>query len=309
MIKAVRLQAGDTIGVIAPASPTADERREGARQALEALGFEVHMGESCFNKWGYLAGSDELRAADVNGMFADPAIQGIICLRGGYGTLRLLDKLDYELIRDNPKVFVGYSDITALHIAINQRSELATFHGPMGASEMAEGMDVFSEASLVKAVTSPEPMGEIINPDGEGAPCCLVPGEATGRLIGGNLAVLTSTLGTAYEIDTTGKILFLEDIDEKPYRIDRMLTQLYLAGKLQAASGIILGDWNNCEADPADSLTLEDVLHDILGRAGRPTVFNLRSGHCKPMLTLPLGVEVSINAALGQIVINEGGVR
>lgn len=309
MIKPQALKIGDTVGVIAPASPATEEKREVAKKALEELGFQVKMGQSCYSKRGYLAGSDALRAHDVNTMFADPEVKGIFCLRGGYGGGRILDRLDYELIRKNPKVFVGYSDITVIHIALNQKSDLITFHGPMAASNMVGDFDPYSREYLFRAVTFPKPMNTVFNPENEEIKT-LVGGKAQGQITGGNLALIVSTLGTSYEIETKGKLLFLEDIDEKPYRVDRMLTQLLLAGKLREAGGFIIGDWQNCEADnPAESLTLQEVFEDILVPLGKPTLYNVKAGHCRPQLTLPLGVEGFIDGDEGKLVIKESATR
>lgn len=305
MIKPQALKRGDTVGLIAPASPTTEEKRKLAQKALEELGFQVKMGPSCYRKLGYLAGTDEQRAQDVNTMFADPEVRGIFCLRGGYGGARILGRLDYEMIRKNPKVFVGYSDITVLHIALNQKSDLVTFHGPMAASDMAGDFDEYSKHSLLRAVTLPEPMNTVLNPEKEEIKT-LVAGKTQGKITGGNLASIISTLGTPYEIETEGKLLFLEDIDEKPYRVDRMLTQLLLAGKLQEARGFIIGQWQNYEAsDPEESLTLQQVLEDILGPLNKPTLYNVKAGHCRPQLTLPLGVEGFLDGDAGKLVIKE----
>lgn len=233
MIKPKRLKLGDTIGVVAPASPTTEEKLERVYRKLMQMGFNVVMGRSCFSKRGYLAGDDKTRAEDINKMFKNTEVDGIICLRGGYGSLRILDLLDYELIRTNPKVFVGYSDITALHIAINQISELVTFHGPMAAN-LIEDTCNFTLESLYNFI-----LNEDFKPSIENLSRELVAingGIAEGQIIGGNLSLIASTIGTPYEINTKGKILFIEEIGEEPYRIDRMLTQLRLSHKLQECS-------------------------------------------------------------------------
>lgn len=295
--------------MIAPASPATEEKREAAQKALEGLGFRVKVGRSCFFKRGYLAGSDALRAQDLNSMFADPEVKGIFCLRGGYGGGRILERLDYELIRKNPKVFVGYSDITVLHIALNQKSNLVTFHGPMAASDMVGEFHPFSREHLLRAVLCPQPMNTVLNPENQEIKS-LVGGKAQGPLTGGNLALIVSTLGTPYEIETEGKILFIEDVDEKPYRVDRMLTQLLLAGKLQQACGFIIGDWRNCEAaNPEESLTLQEVFQDLLAPLGKPTLYNVKAGHSRPQLTLPLGVECLLDGDEGKLVIKESATR
>lgn len=308
MIKAKALKPGDTIGIIAPASPTARQNVYLSKKALEEMGFKVKIGESCYETYGYLAGKDELRAKDLNDMFRDKKVDGVICLRGGYGTLRILNMIDYEVIRKNPKVFVGYSDITAVHVALNQRCELVTFHGPMTASNMIGGFNKYSYKSLFKAVGSTEVVGELRNPGGEKVKV-INKGTAEGKIIGGNLTLITSTLGTKFEIDTKGKILFLEEIEEKPYKIDRMLTELLLAGKLQQVNGIVLGDWKDCKADKGErSLSLMKVFEEIIKPLGIPIIYNVKSGHCSPMMTLPMGVKAKINGNTGKLEIEESAV-
>ncbi len=309
MLKPKALKYGDTIGVVAPASPTIEKKANLAKTQLEALGFKVKMGQSCYMNHGYLSGKDELRAKDLNHMFGDTEVDGIMCLRGGYGTIRILSQLDYDKIRCNPKVFIGYSDITTIHTAINQRCGFITFHGPMASSDLADGIDVFSKESLLKAVMQPEPMGNIQNPAGIEIQC-LVAGTAEGRLIGGNLALIAATMGTPYEIDTKGKILFLEDIGEEPYSVDRMLTQLALAGKLEDAAGIILGDWNDCEPkNPEESLSLMEVFEEILLPYKKPTVLNFKIGHCTPKITVPVGANAMLDAGQGKLYITESAVE
>lgn len=308
MLKPKALQDGDCIGILAPASPTVPEEVEKAGEAVERLGFRVKLASGCYARHGYLAGPDSLRADDLNAMFADPEVQGIICLRGGYGTPRIVDKLDFALIRSHPKVFVGYSDITVLHIAFNQICGMATFHGPMGASDLSKEFDAFSRESLLRAITCPEPVGLIQNPAGV-AMQTLVPGEASGVIVGGNLSLIAATMGTPYEIDTCGKLLFLEDVGEEPYSVDRMLTQLALAGKFSDAAGIILGDWSDCDPkDPEKSLTLMQVFEEIIRPSGKPTLLNLKAGHCAPRITLPFGIPATLDAAKGMLTVEESAV-
>lgn len=297
MIKPKGLKIGDTLGVVAPASPTTKEKVQLAQEKLTEMGFKVIMGESCYSNYGYLAGSDELRAEDLNSMFENKEVDGIICLRGGYGTPRILDLLDYDLIKNNPKVFIGYSDITALHIAFNQLSNLVTFHGPMVASDIIGQFSEFSKKSLYNAILEDEfepylkdPLDKVITING---------GVAEGPIIGGNLSLITSTIGTPYEIDTREKILFIEEIGEEPYKIDRMLTQLKLSKKLEDSIGIILGDFNNCVPESSeydDSLTLEQVIDSIIKPLGKPTIYNFKAGHCEPVVTIPFGVRARMNA-------------
>lgn len=305
MIKPRVLKAGDTIGVVAPSSPSKLGEDKVVGELLKKFGFKAKLGKSCLSSYGYLAGSDEIRAKDINDMFLDNDIDGIICLRGGYGTPRILDMLDYELISKNPKVFVGYSDITAIHIALHNQCNLVTFHGPMTASDIAAKFTDFSKESFLKAITGIEPMGELSNPEGEKIEC-FEEGIAEGKIIGGNLSLIAATIGTPYEIDTKGKLLFIEDIDERPYRVDRMLTQLRLAGKLEQCSGIILGDFNNCVPDEGEeSLTLMEVFMDIIKPLGKPTIYNFKAGHCEPKITVPFGVEAILNAKERKLIIKE----
>ncbi len=304
MIKPKKLKLGDTIGIVAPGSPTTEEKVEKAYEKLKEMGFKVKLGKSCYSKYGYLAGRDELRAEDLNSMFRDTEVDGIICLRGGYGTIRILEFLDYNLIRANPKVFVGYSDITAIHIAINQISNLVTFHGPMAASDLAGDISKFSLESLFNSILHEDFDGNLKNPTEE--LITINGGVAEGQIIGGNLSLIASTIGTPYEIDTKGKIIFIEEIGEEPYRIDRMLNQLKLSNKLQEAEGIILGNFSNCmPEDPDMSLTLEEVIDDLIRPLNKPTLYNLQAGHCDPNITIPFGVRVRLNADRKEIVVLE----
>jgi muramoyltetrapeptide carboxypeptidase len=292
-IKPKRLCPGDTIGVIAPASPGDSAMNLAGIKWLEEQGFQVQLGTTVDQTLGYLSGSDALRAADINAMFASPWIDGIICLRGGYGTMRLLELLDYPIIRANPKVFVGYSDITALHTTIGQHTGLVTFHGPMVASDMGKGLSDYTWDYFSRAVTASGPLGPIINPPLSSPPVFLVPGLTQGYLTGGNLSLIVGTLGTPYEIDTRGKILCLEEVGEAPYRIDRMLTQLLLAGKLQEAAGIVFAVCSDCEEDTEEdppTFTLEEVFQDRLGGLNKPVLTHLHFGHTADKVTLPLGV-------------------
>ena len=296
MIKPKPLKKGDTIGLIGPSSPTPIERIKPTIDSLKDLGFNVVVGESCYGTYGYLSGDDALRAKDINEMFKNKYIDGIWCIRGGYGTPRILDKLDYDTIRENPKVFIGYSDITALHIAINQKCNLVTYHGPMASTEVFYKLDDFTKDYLYKNIMRDENIGLIKNPEGIDIET-LVPGKCEGMITGGNLALISSLIGTPYEIDTVGKILFIEDIGEEPYRIDRMLTQLRLSGKLDDAVGFILGNFNDCEPEEREkSLTLKDVFNDIILPLKKPTISNLMVGHCNPMITLPYGVKARLDA-------------
>ncbi|MBC8014380.1 MAG: LD-carboxypeptidase [Sporomusaceae bacterium] len=304
-IKPKRLCLGDTIGIIAPASPGELELSMAGVLWLEQQGFRVKLGKTVEQNQGYLAGSDADRAKDINVMFSSSEINGIFCLRGGYGTMRLLDLLDYECIRAHPKVFIGYSDITALHISIGQRTGLVTFHGPMVASDMGKGLSEYTLDSFYRAVIASEPLGIVSNPPLLPPPVFIAPGRAQGHLIGGNLSLIVSTLGTPYEINTCGKILCLEEVGEVPYRMDRMLTQLLLAGKLQDAAGIVIAVCADCDKDDSPGFTLEEVLQDRLGGLNKPVLYNLHFGHTVDKVTLPMGVMAVLDSEIGGLIITE----
>lgn len=308
-IKPKRLYPGDTIGVIAPASYGDPELAMAGVSWLEERGFRVQLGMTIGQRSGYLAGRDDARASDLNAMFASPDIDGIVCLRGGYGTMRLLELLDYNLIREHPKVFVGYSDITALHVSIGQRTGLVTFHGPMVASDMGKGLSDYTWGYFSRAVTISKPLGPVINPPLSSPPVCITPGTAQGYLTGGNLSLIAATLGTPYEIDTRGKILCLEEVGEEPYRVDRMLTQLLLAGKLQDAAGVVFDVCAGCDRDEEESgFTVEEVLRDRLGNLNKPVFYNLYFGHTAEKATLPFGVMAVLGNQIGGLAITETAV-
>ena len=310
MNKPKALKIGDTIGLVAPSSGLRQaDKLEKSIKILEQQGFKLVIGESCGKKYGYLSGSDEIRARDINTMFQDSDIDGVFCLKGGYGTPRILDMLDYDMIKENPKIFIGYSDITAIHIALNQKCDLITFHGPMAASDMLEDFDEFSKKSYINAITSIKPLGQMNNPVGVEIKS-MVPGKVSGKIVGGNLSLIAATIGTPYEIDTKGKILFLEDVDEFTYSVDRMLTQLRLSGKLKDCGGIILGDFTNClpQYENFDH-TLMEVFHDIIVQAKKPTIYNFMAGHCTTKITIPLGVESLLDADSCTLTIIESALK
>lgn len=296
MIRPKPLQKGDKVAIIAPASPSDKNLIDKCIASLNELGLKVVIGESCLSEHGFLSGTDDIRANDINCMFADKNIKGIFALRGGYGCARLLDLIDFKLIKKNPKIFIGYSDITALHIAINQKSKLITYHGPMISTELIKGLDEYSAEYYKKFIFEHEKIEELLNPEGNSLEI-INNGIASGELIGGNLSLICSSLGTKYEINTKNKILFLEEVDEVPYKVDRMLTHLKQSGKLKEANGIILGAFTNCIApNNKKSLSLQEVFNDIILPLKKPTISNLACGHCLPTLTLPLGEKVLLDA-------------
>lgn len=310
------------IGLVAPASPIRREEYFACKRRLEELGFSVLTAEGLKRgeqQYGYLAGSSAQRAADLNRLFADPQVEAIFCVRGGYGSAQLLPKLDYEMIRRNPKIFVGYSDITSLHAALCRYCGLVTFHGPMvktdllpepngaldategqlcGAWDAAAGMD-YTLRQLLFACK--ERAFSFENPAG----CPLETirrGSAVGRLAGGNLSVLAKLFGTPYAPELEGTILFLEDVDESIPRVHMYLTQLEHAGVFRKACGVLLGDFTNCTNERYDpSLDCKTFLQDYFGRMEIPVLGNLYSDHRSPMGTLPLGAVCRMDAAAGRV--------
>jgi muramoyltetrapeptide carboxypeptidase len=245
---------------------------------------------------GYLAGTDEERVEDIHNMFLNDDVKLIICLRGGYGASRLLDKIDYGIIKNNPKIFCGYSDITVLQNAFFHKTGLITFAGPMAGVDFYKDISEFTAENFWKSVTSSEPI--TVNYPGKERLSSYRSGIAEGRLIGGNLSLFSSLIGTEYLPEPEGKILFLEEVGEVPYRIDRMLNQLRLSGYLGKINGMILASFTDCiETDPhRKSLKLKDVMEDyLIKNFHAPVLYNLKHGHINDNLTIPIGVNVKIN--------------
>ena len=294
------LYPGASVALVAPASAVPEDRLQNALDFVRSFGLEPVVYPSCYfaNRDGYLAANDAQRAKDILDAFADPNIQGIWCIRGGYGSHRLLPLLDSELIRNNPKWFGGYSDVTTLHTYLNQECGLEAYHCPMASTEW--NADGFTREAIKKALFW-ELSGAVVHPDGQ-QPKTLVPRKAAGRLCGGNLSLVADSLGTPWEIDTRGKILFLEDVHEKPYRIDAMLTQLRNAGKFRDCAGILLGAWAGCEADAPDrSLSLPEIFQQLILPAGKPALTDVPCGHVLPTVTLPMGRMCCLDADRGTI--------
>ncbi len=305
------LCTGQTVGIAAPASGIWLE--SDFQQALDTLtrwGFAVTVPPAVRGtRHGYLAGTDAARAESINALLRDPAVDAIFCLRGGSGCLRLLPYIDYAAMAARPRVFLGFSDVTALHLAFGQRSGVVTFHGPNLLGLTPPGGNAFTQEHCWRAVMTGEPLGAIPSDPGNPATWAIAPGEAAGELVGGCLTLLAATLGTPYEIDTAGKILFFEDVGCPPYQIDTMLTQLRLAGKLQAAAGIVVGRCVDIEPDTRrgyhPSLSLDDVLQDHLGDLGLPVLYGLPLGHTYHQVTLPLGLMARLSTADGELSFSE----
>lgn len=315
LLKPERLQRGDTVGIVAPASAPPDPKViDRAVAALEKLGFKMKLAPHARKRLGFLAGTDREWAGDLMRMFADRKVKAILCVRGGYGTARLLPLLDYRLIRQNPKILVGHSDITALHCALLTQARLVSFHGPMlNAGFARDDLPQFTLQSFLRTVTAPSPAGSICQGYRRRTVSIVRAGTATGQLVGGNLAVLCMLVGTAYQPAFSGRILFFEDVDEAPYRFDRMLTHLFNAGLLQQVAGVAVGINRNCTDPKARAAkeyrqTLEEVLKEKLRPLKVPVVTGLPFGHTPHNVTLPIGVQATLNADDGDLMVTESAV-
>ncbi len=312
LLKPPRLREGATIALIAPCSPASEEKLAKGIANLTQFGFKILEGNSLRANNGYLAGSDTARLADLHWAFQNPEIEAVWCIRGGYGATRLLADIDYDLIRKNPKPLIGYSDVTALHLAIHQRTGLVTFHGPVAASDYPEDTlkhfrSILMQLVVPYEITPPTEVTEMTLPEYQ--PFVITPGQASGPLTGGNLALLSSLAGTAFAPVFKKKIVFIEDVGEQPYRLDRMLTQLLQATDLAQAAGIALGVFNDCQPKPdSPSFSLPDALRDRLGGLGIPVVYGIPFGHVTHQATFPYGIEAKLDADKMSLTVLEAAV-
>ena len=291
---------GARVALVCASSAVPAERLAPAVEAVSALGLVPVLYPSCTfeNRHGYFAESDVQRAKDIQDAFADDTIDGILSIRGGYGAHRILPLLDFEAIAAKPKYFSGYSDVTALHTAFNQTCGFVTYHTPMPSTEYYQPVDEYTMTWLKKALFG-ELTGPLTNPEGQSV-TVMQGGKAEGILCGGNLSLLAASLGTPWEIDTKGKILFLEDIGEKTYRVDSMLTQLRNAGKFDDCAGVVLGAWTDCPPEfPEKTLLLPEIFEELIVPAGKPVLADVACGHVLPTMSLPLGKRVKLDTDNG----------
>jgi muramoyltetrapeptide carboxypeptidase len=311
-IKPKRLKQGDTVAIIAPSSGVSKEDLDFAVQNMADLGLKTKLGKSVSKVNGFLAGTDEERLDDLHWAFADKTIDAVWCVRGGYGATRFLPNIDFKIIKNNPKIFIGYSDITALHTAIYQNCGLVTFHGPVAASTFSD----YAKKHVVNTLMNPTTPYKIeLSPDNIAKESVafktevITKGKVKGKLIGGNLSLLTAMAGTPFGLrDTKGKLLFIEDVGEKPYRLDRMFVQLKQSINLRELSGIALGIFTDCDAPDDKSQTVIDVVKDQLGSLGIPVIYGLSFGHIRDQFTLPIGVEAELDTEKATITFSETGV-
>lgn len=308
-----RLQSGDLVALITPGSYVPDAGLEKAVKNLESLGLRVAWGKNLRAKYGFVAGTDTQRLEDLHDAFANPEIKAVWCVRGGYGCTRLLPYINYDLIRRNPKVFIGYSDITALHLAFLQRAGLVGFHGPVASSSFNPyTLEHFSAVVMEGRSPYTIPLAaDYLEPDDELYKYfTLRPGRVQGELQGGNLSLLAAMAGTEFGIDATNKLIFMEDIEERPYRIDRMLTQLRQSAKLNHAAGFALGIFDGCDPKEGEnSLSLQDTVRDRLMDIPVPGVYGLSFGHIAQQCTLPLGVMAELDTEAKTLRLLERAVR
>lgn len=316
LIRPRALKPGDTVGLITPSTYVSDpDKLALVERTVRYFGLKPKWGKAVGKRFASLPASVQDRLDDLHAMFRDPQVSGVFAVRGGYGSEQLLDRIDYSLIRSNPKVFLGYSDITALHLAINRHAGLVTFHGPVMTSAFTD----FTQSIFRKALFETAPIGVVTNPP-DSNPLrpshtmrTVRPGRARGPLIGGNLTLISTTMGTPYEIETRGRILLLEDVGEETYRLDRMLTQLRLAGKLDSAAGIIWGECSKCgpsEFQPSMewNFSTGEVVDYILGDLKIPVLSGLVFGHTDDQITFPEGVMATLDSDKQQLIIEEPGV-
>ena len=306
-VKPPALRKGDCIGLVAPSSPFQQEALEAGIRFLEDEGFHVkHRPDLRERRTGFLAGGDQERADELHGMFEDPGVNAVFVVRGGYGAQRILDRLDPDLIRDHPKIFLGYSDATCLLIFLLQTARMVCFHGPV-VNEMGTLSDVTRDC-LLRLLTKGEPLGPI--PAGDIR--WIRTGLARAPIVGGNLSLLCSTLGTPWELETAGRILFLEDRGEKPYRVDRMLVQLRQAGKLSSIAGLLFGEFQGSrtrEQGRHEKEAMDEVLEGNTKDLGVPVACGLPVGHGEHNVPLPLGVPAEIDGREGRVSFLEPAVK
>lgn len=313
-IKPGVLRPGDRIGIVAPASAPYDPARfDNGLAYIRKLGFEPVEAPNARKRLGFLAGSDQERADDLHAVFSDPTIRAVVCLRGGYGTTRILRLLDPGVFRKNPKIFVGYSDITAISAFLLEKCGLVSFYGPMIAVEFAKGPTPFTEASFLRMLTKAEAYGPLGMPEGWAIRETLQGGKAEGELVGGCLTLFHSLIGTPYQVSLRDRIFYFEDLDSEPYQTDRVLTQFLEAGCMDGVRGIVVGECVGCEHVEGRShydncQSFREVILERFGPLNVPIVFGVPFGHGDEKATIPVGVRALLDGDAGELTITEPAV-
>jgi len=297
-----KIKKGATVGIVCPARGISLNSKSFIllEERLNKIGLKVKYGATVGKSFGYLADTDEMRIQDIENMFLDKEVDVILAMLGGYGCSRIVDKINYKIIKKNPKPLIGFSDITVLLNAIYQKTRIPTIHGPVGIYLGKQNFDDFSLADFENILFKSQKMRVLKNPKDDAI--TFKSGKATGKLVGGNLSLITTLMGTPYEIDFTGKIVFLEDVDESLYRIDRYFSTLKLSGMLEKAKGFVFGYFTNITLEE-NSFTLTDLINQYFGNLNVPIITNFNSGHDLPFISLPIGVDVELDADLKQITI------
>ena len=303
MIYPKKLEKSATVGLVCPSSAVSEERKQQCIRTVEELGYKVKVADNLTsNLGGYMAGSGKVRGEWINRMFADPEVNAIFCVRGGDGGTRAAEYIDLELVKANPKIFVGYSDVTTMHLLFNQKADLVTFHGPMVSSNMADGFDEESRDSFFAAING-EGHFEFKNPKKVSIKT-LKEGKAEGRLTGGNLSILSASIGTPYELNTDGKIIFIEEVLEPITKIEKWIYHLRNAGKCAECKGVILGQFTKIKNDAEDYDYL-CCIKDALEGVDIPVMYDIQSGHGEQIMTLPLGASCKMDTETGTIIFEE----
>ncbi|HHU55219.1 MAG TPA: LD-carboxypeptidase [Acholeplasmataceae bacterium] len=293
-MKVKRLLKGDTIYFLCPSfkCQMESQRIKNLENIIHNLGYKIKYGKTCFLSNGYLAGTDGERIKDLEDAFLDNEVKAIICLKGGYGASRIVDKLNYQIIKKNPKIFMGFSDITVLLNAFYQKANLPTIHGEMGIFLGRNDIDQDSIDDFKDLLEMPMKNRVLTHPSIK----ALSEGVTQGVLVGGNLSLITNLIGTPYDIDFNNKIVFIEEVDEAPYRIDRMFAQLRLSGKLEQAKGFIFGHFTNCVSESQEHQQVTELISEYFIKLNKPIIINFPSGHEFPFLNLPIGLQVELDA-------------
>ncbi|MCI8608850.1 MAG: LD-carboxypeptidase [Firmicutes bacterium] len=301
MIYPKKLEKGGTVGIICPSSPITKERQIQCVKTLENMGYRVKAADNLTsNQGGFMAGTGKERGEWINKMFADPEVDAIFCVRGGDGGTRAYEYIDLDIVRANPKIFVGYSDITTMHLLFNQQADLVTFHGPMVSSNMVDGFDQETEKAFFDAINGDHTY-EFKNP--EGIPLeVLKEGKATGQVVGGNLSLLSAAMGTPYEMDAKGKIIFMEEVDEPVTKIEKWAYQLRNAGKFHECAGILLGQFTDITNKNMPEYREIQCFRDILDGIDVPVMYHVESGHGDKIITLPFGANCTMDTEKKTIV-------
>ncbi len=295
------LEPGDTIALVTPARSSNQDKIATVEAGLIEQGFKVWKAKNIEESFGYLAGNDELRAAEIMRAWKDPEVDALFSLHGGYGTTRIIDDLDYDYIRNHPKILTGFSDITGLQLAIYRKTGLVSYHAPTTSYVLSRDEEArpFATRSFWSTLMRDNRQNlPVYTDDHISSPMMTIaPGTAKGRLVGGNLSLVNALMGTPFEIQTKDNLLFLEDVGEDPYRIDRMLSTLKLAGKLEEPAGVILGVWAGCDDDSGRGFTLIEVFHQYFGEKEYPVIYRFPTGHIRENATLPVGIMAELSTS------------